>query len=199
MIDCPNGEMRDRLPDFVHGQLTGAARAEVATHVAGCSACAAELVLLRELRETLRQGPRVDVARIVAALPAAGRSAAATRGAGRPDWSRFNWRVAAAVAALAVGGGSVAVWNQMTRASNPSVETRVAGPRTPSGSGVAGVAGDSGVQRVAAANLSIDADLVEASAAELEALLRDLESFDGLPAGEPDPVAPTPGDAEGQR
>ncbi len=54
MIDCPNGEMRDRLPDFVHDQLTASLRAEVSAHLAGCAACAAEVTLLHELRVTLR-------------------------------------------------------------------------------------------------------------------------------------------------
>ncbi|MDQ3997535.1 MAG: zf-HC2 domain-containing protein, partial [Gemmatimonadota bacterium] len=60
MIDCPNGDIRDQLPDFVHDQLSPRARGVVSAHVAGCAACAAELSLLRELRGTLRAAPTVD-------------------------------------------------------------------------------------------------------------------------------------------
>lgn len=179
MIDCPNGGIRDQLPDFVHDQLKATARAAVAAHVAQCAACAAEVTLLRELRGTLRKGPTVDVARIVAALPAPSR---VPRDGGR----RFSWRVAAAVAALVVGGGSAAIMSGRLREQGvpgPQVE-RQAPPAAP------------GVQQVAASGISIDADLGEASAAELEALLEDLETFDGLPAGEPEPPPATSGPGE---
>lgn len=184
MIDCPNDEMRDRLPDLVHDQLSAAARAEVAAHVAACAACAAEVALLRQLCWTLRAAPAVDVPRIVAALPSPRRHVAGTARSAKPAWARFNWRIAAAVAALAVGGGSAAVWSRMGQQSGARNETPI-----PSQT-------DAGVQRVAANNVSIDADLGEASTAELEALLRDLDSFDGLPAGEPEPMVPSPSDSE---
>jgi hypothetical protein len=142
----------------------------------------------------LRAGPAVDVSKIVAALPAPRRRVSAALRSPNPAWERFNWRVAAAVVALAVGGGSAAVWSRMTSGSGSGTENRVA-QATPTRP----VASDSGVQRVAAANLSIDADLGEASVAELDALLRDLDSFDGLPAGEPESMLPSPSDAEGQR
>jgi hypothetical protein len=38
----------------------------------------------------------------------------------------------------------------------------------------------------------MDADLAEASAVELEELIEELETFDGLPAGEPEPGLATP-------
>jgi anti-sigma factor RsiW len=180
MIDCQNGEMRDQLPDFVHEQLPAAARVAVAAHVATCAACAAEVALLRELRGAMRAGPKVDVARIVALLPAASRRGdrwAAGRVAQR---RRFDWRVAAAIVALAAGGGAAAVLSGGRR--GPDVPLPIAG-------------NTSAVQQIAT-TVSIDADLGEASAVELQALLEDLEDFDGLPAGEPEPPAATPGDAE---
>jgi anti-sigma factor RsiW len=196
MIDCPNAEMRDRLPDLVHDQLTVTVRAEVTAHVTGCAACAAEVALLRQLHTALRAAPAVDVSKIVAALPAPRRRLSAAVRSRNATWERFDWRVAAAVVALVVGGGSAAVWSRMTSGGGSGTETPVgvqaAAPRL-------GDPTDSGVQRVAAANLSIDADLGEASVAELDALLRDLDSFDGLPAGEPEPMLPSPSDAEGQR
>ena len=182
MIDCPNGEIRDRLPDFVHGQLDGAARVEVSAHVADCAACTAELTLLRELRASLRWAPPVDVARIVAALPRSGAPERAPHPSPRRASERFDWRVAAAIVALAVGGGSVAIWNQMSRPGSP-------GPAPV----VEDAASAAGVQRVATATLTIDADLADASAGELDALLQELESFDGLPAGEPESLLPNPG------
>ena len=189
MIDCPNGEIRDKLPDFVHDQLDSQRRAEVSAHVAACAACAAEVTLLRELRASLRAAPPVDVGRIVAALP---RSRRSTGASGHRLPERFSWRIAAAVAALAVGGGSAAVWNLYERGGEPE-NPPVAGPVLPRGG-----TGEE-VQRVAAADLAIDADLAEASTVELESLLEELESFDGLPAGEPEPLLPSPGDEAPER
>src|SRR5918999_906417 len=171
MTDCRNGEIRDQLPDFVHEQLPAATRAAVAAHVATCAECAAEVALLRELRGAMRAGPSVDVARIVAALPRTG-----DRGTLVPRRHRrwLDWRLAAAIVALAVGGGAAAILT--VRSPESSAPLPVA--RAP-------VSAGAGVQQVAATNVSIDADLGEASAVELEELLDDLDSFDGLPAGEP--------------
>lgn len=179
MIDCPNGEIRDQLPDFMHDQLNATARAAVATHVAHCAACKAELTLLRELRGTLRSGPVVDVARIVAALPGPSRVP-------RDGRRRLTWRVAAAIAALMVGGSAAAILSGRLRepevpGSSVAQQTAPEAPR---------------VQQVATSGISIDADLAEASAVELQAFLEDLETFDGLPAGEPEPPPGTPGVGE---
>jgi anti-sigma factor RsiW len=187
MIDCPKGEIRDQLPDFLHDQLSTRARAVVSAHVAGCAACAAELSLLRELRGTLRAAPTVDVARVVASLPAPPRGAAA---GSRPRL--FDWRIAAAVAALAVGGGSAALLTEGLRRGETDRD-RIAQPPVPARETAAS---PEAAQQVATTGLSIDADLAEASTVELQALLEELEAFDGLPSDEPEPPPMTPGVGE---
>src|ERR1043165_8137988 len=105
MNDCSNAEIRDRLPDLLHDRLDARARAEVVAHVEACADCRAELELLRSARAMFAaQAPRVDVGRIVQALP----TRAQTR---RRSW--VNWRVAAVVTFLVVGGGSVAVMSRV--------------------------------------------------------------------------------------
>jgi hypothetical protein len=70
MSDCLNGDLRDLFPDLAAERLSGAERARVASHVAGCAACAAEVELLRAARRVMSRGvPVVDIAQIVAALP----------------------------------------------------------------------------------------------------------------------------------
>ena len=71
MRDCVNAELRDLLPDYARGRLSGAGRAAVERHVASCADCAAELEILRAAGRALGVAPAVDVARIVAALPPA--------------------------------------------------------------------------------------------------------------------------------
>ena len=182
MVDCPNGEIRDQLPDYVHEQLPVAIRATVSAHVATCAACSAELALLRELRGSMQVVPTVDVGKIVAALPTASRIRQAPATAASVRWTRFNWRVAASIAVLAVGGGAAAILSG------------VQGPEI--GPGPNADATTLAARQVATTAAGVDSYLSEASAVELEALLDDLESFDGLPAGEPDLAVPAPGDAE---
>jgi anti-sigma factor RsiW len=101
MIDCPNGDVRDLLPDYLHDRLASSERMSVERHLAECAACRDELTLLRDLRGTLRRAPRIDVAAVAAAIPA-------YRPAARKSWAR-DWRVAAAIVAIAVGGTSIAL------------------------------------------------------------------------------------------
>ena len=55
MIDCPNGDVRDALPEYLNDRLDPARRAEVESHLLRCDACRAELSLLRDLRATMRR------------------------------------------------------------------------------------------------------------------------------------------------
>lgn len=100
MTDCPDGLTRDLLPEYAHGAL-GAAEAErVRAHLAGCAVCREELALLAQVREAMTHGTaRVDVAAIVAALPA-------PRGPVRRVAASHRWQyLAAAGLVLAVGSG----------------------------------------------------------------------------------------------
>jgi len=99
MIDCPNGAVRDLLPDYLHDRLEASARGSVERHLAECAACRDELALLRDLRGTLRRAPRIDVAAVAAAIPAYQPPA-------RTTWST-GWRAAAAITAIVIGGTSM--------------------------------------------------------------------------------------------
>ena len=70
MTECPNANVRDLLPDLVHGRLDAETRVMVEAHLAGCADCAAEQALLRDLRASLRRTPHLDLAAIAAAVPA---------------------------------------------------------------------------------------------------------------------------------
>jgi len=170
MIDCPNAEMRDRLPDLLQGRLEPEMRSRVAAHVASCSACAAELRLLRELRSALRT-PEIDVSRVVSVLPSPGgwtRDPADPRARLARRW--LDWRVAAAVAAIVIGLGSTAVRERARVGSAP--------------------------ERVATVDFSVDAYLGEASAVEVETLVSDRDGVVGWPPRAPEPALPPPADGE---
>ncbi|HUQ45469.1 MAG TPA: zf-HC2 domain-containing protein [Gemmatimonadaceae bacterium] len=117
MTDCPNGDMRDLLPDLLHDRLALAVRRDVELHVGTCAECRAELALLRAMRVSLGRGPAVDVAAVAAAIPA-------YRSPARRAWG--GWRAAAAIMILAAGGTSVAV---LQRGRDGAVVRTVAAPR----------------------------------------------------------------------
>ncbi|HJQ20722.1 MAG TPA: zf-HC2 domain-containing protein, partial [Gemmatimonadaceae bacterium] len=107
MRDCDNLEVRERLPDLLHGTLADAARAEAEDHVASCADCAAELALLRSVRDGIAHAPGVDVDRIVAAIPPYRRSP-------RRDVRALSWRVAAALVFVAAGA---TLWSSAARST----------------------------------------------------------------------------------
>jgi hypothetical protein len=110
MTDCPNVEMRDRLPDLANDTLGAAERDLVLIHLGECAACTAEIEILRTTRLILvTTTPKVNVAGIVMALPQYGlRSISDAPTARRNGWAN-SWRAAAAVAFLAAGVGSYAM------------------------------------------------------------------------------------------
>src|SRR3712207_3311763 len=109
MFDCANVEMRELLPELAAGSLNAPTRRRVEDHVQRCAECASELETLRLVRGAFGAAPSVDTRAIVAALPkppvTRGKDGGAARGVGR--W--VDWRVAAALTMITVGGLSVAV------------------------------------------------------------------------------------------
>ena len=108
MFDCANVAMRELLPELAAGTLDAPTRTRVEAHVATCAECASELETLRLVRAAFASAPAVDTGRIVAALP----KPAAVVPPARPQiaprrW--MDWRVAAALTLVTVGGLSVVV------------------------------------------------------------------------------------------
>ena len=188
MTDCTNVLMRERLPDLLHERLDAAARAEVQAHLAACAECAAELTLLREARRAMQRVPVVDVARIVAALPAptaavpplrvtrGGLSpdvhrSATRRGGAVPPWRRY----AVAAALLLAVGIPGASWMQ-SRSTTADGGPTVAG----AAASVAAASGD----RLLAVNVEGLTD------DDFAGLLDGLENLDAVPASDPLPVMP---------
>jgi hypothetical protein len=112
MSDCPNADIRDLLPDLLHDRLDAGTRARVVAHIDDCADCRSELELLRFARSSLdRDTPRVEVNRIVAALPTPSSVRPLQR---RRGWRVLNdWRIAAAVTFIVAGGTSVVVMHNV--------------------------------------------------------------------------------------
>lgn len=173
MTDCPRGDIRDVLPDLIHGTLEATVRAEVERHVATCAECAAEVALLRSMQAALSRGPRVDTARIAAAVRDARRIGAPSAGAPRPAARRHGlrsqWRIAAGIAAVAVGVMSYAIASDRLGVPN-------ARPSRPTATQAATEA-DRGI--------SFDGGVSDLSDSEVQALLQTLDDIQAVPDVEP--------------
>ena len=198
MIDCPNGDVRDVLPDFLHGRLDAFRRAEVELHLAECEACREELSLLRALRATMSHTPRVHVEAIAGAI-------APYRAPVRQSWAT-GWRTAAAIAAIAVGGTSIALLRDRgPEADRPAIpRTAIVAESVPAGhnTGIVAAVPDSlasaptppraGRTTPEPAFTSTDRGelamaggaIGELSDVELSALVEGIESLEALPSAE---------------
>jgi len=201
MIDCPNADIRDRLPDLLHERLDRETRAVVLSHVEGCAACRAELALLRELRGAT-PGQRVDVSAIARAIVSRTTDVRQSPRA-RRQFSWSDWRLAAAVTVIVLGGTSVATLYGTRRAASDGDTTRAApvaivsppavvGVGTTSGAGArraaSGRAASAAPEVTPASELSMAGGVSDLSDSDLRSLLDDIEQLDALPVTEPEPV-----------
>ena len=214
MSDCTNVVMRELLPDLAAGTLDAATRAHVEAHVAGCAECTSELETLHLVRSAFATAAPVSTARVVAALPkppgAAPHRAAAASSPRALRW--MDWRIAAALTMIAVGGLSVAVTQRreptasngrdstlLTRVDStiqptvqqPAVVPNISDSATPKTPAVAPI-----VPRSSAVQLALDArgegDLDDASFQALLGALDEIDRGPIAPSAEPDgsPVLP---------
>lgn len=153
MSECLSAEMRDVLPEFVHGQLDDGRAAEVRAHLADCADCVAEVELLRAVMSAAPAAPEMNIDRIVRALPtptrhgfllhrgrATGSPVTPVASPVLPHRSRILSRpvvkIAAAVAIVTAGGLSLLVGRDVLRPDTqvgqlaPSIDngTRAANP-----------------------------------------------------------------------
>jgi anti-sigma factor RsiW len=190
MTDCPNGEIRDLLPDLVHARLDAGERDRVKAHIAGCQDCTAEVALLERIRASAGRGASVNVERVVSALPRAGRAG-----------SRWTRSIGLRIAAGLVGLIAAASWFQFTRGDvTPRSGTQVAviAPETTwttekivlpvVSESARSVAAKPPV--VASRQISLDDDLTDLSDGELRSLLGALDSFEAVTRVEPAALDP---------
>jgi hypothetical protein len=72
MSDCPNIEIRELLPEFMHGMLDPRAHQRVQSHLDVCADCSAELALLQAVKaagEIQLPTPAIDVSQVASAIP----------------------------------------------------------------------------------------------------------------------------------
>lgn len=196
MTDCENVEVRELLPELLHGMLSARERATVERHLASCVACTSELELLGRVRTLMAQAPAVDVGRVSAALSAARRPAspplvAITAASPRERLARSRvrpWQAIAAAMLLVVGLTAAGLTALRQTADSPvSSQTVVApaGKATTETPPVAVVAVETTGD---ASALSLGGVLSALTDAELEEMITELDDLAALPATEPRPI-----------
>jgi anti-sigma factor RsiW len=169
MRDCPNGEVRDLLPAFVHGRLEAAEAARVREHLAACEDCEVEVAVLRSLHDELTAPVPVDLASVTAGVLArttggvrlvdAPTDVAPRGAAARPT----RWLRAAALV-LAVGGGSLLAVQQVLGPGTGPGQPAPQGPVVAMAGETAGLGFGGGVSDLA----DVDLQELEAAVAALE-------------------------------
>ncbi len=181
MIDCPNGDVRDLLPDLLHDRLPPAHGEIVRAHVDTCALCRDELALLQSLRASMRRAPLINVEPIVAALPVPGAARA-------PRWfGAVAWRAAAAALVVSVGATTLAVVQRQSDVAPVSMASRpvlTGGARVPSTAPPVTNPALTAPRELAVASSSVS-DLTDG---ELATLLGEIETLDVIPSVEVESV-----------
>jgi len=184
MNKCTNSEIQDLLPELEHGKLAAAVRQTVEEHLAGCESCREDLEIIRTVKGAAVFAPSIDAESVVRQIPPY-RMPVPSKQA--PARSRVvEWLVAATVAVLLVGGGSVLQHRQPEQAAQGTTN------------GEPGAVAPYDVKPVPVATteparahthaLVLTADTQELSDGNLQQLMDEMENFDALPNSEPEPV-----------
>lgn len=195
MNKCTNSDVQEMLPDLLHRRLADDARKRVEAHVATCESCQEDLDVLRTVKGAAVFAPSIDVDRVVRQIPPYRTIVPAIE---RPASTRVvSWLVAASLALVVLGGGSVLmVQSKDSRASNSAGYNRVpshvaTGRDMTKSSPVESVTVPRTVVPFLAPHphaLALAADADGLSDGSLVQLMNDMDGFDALPSSEPDPV-----------
>jgi anti-sigma factor RsiW len=194
MNKCTDSAIREMLPDLLHGTLAADAKGRVEAHLATCEECREELRVLRTVHAAAVFAPRIDVDRVVRQIPPYERIVPPVEVPARSR--RLSWAVAATLAVVILGGGSLVVL-QRDPAPVPAVgsdaqlpvllPTQVppAGSRTPEQASIPSATVGTPAQLPM---LALAGDVAELSDVDLAQLMDEMSGFDALPTSEPEPV-----------
>ncbi|MFN2635939.1 MAG: zf-HC2 domain-containing protein [Gemmatimonadaceae bacterium] len=182
------------LPDLLHGALGASDRARVESHLGVCESCRQELEVIRTVKSAALFEPTIDAAGIARQIPPYARIAPSIEA---PARSRtMSWLVAASLAVVIAGGGSLLLGRQNSQV----VGNRVAVTQSATERSLPVASPQESVQATVAASntgststgqihvLALAAGVDGLSDGDLRQLMRDMDQFDALPATEPDPV-----------
>ena len=196
MNKCIDSNIQELLPDLLHGTLPADARARVEAHLATCDECREDVEVLRTVKTAAVFAPRIDVDSVVRQIPP---YRAILPVAERPASTRVvSWLVAAALAVVVVGGGSLVlmrpnagkVQSPVASTQLPATPTRIESSAVASGMQNGGISSKPAVASAPARPraLALAANVDDLSDGDLVQLMNEMNRFDALPASDPDPV-----------
>ncbi|MBK8249221.1 MAG: zf-HC2 domain-containing protein [Gemmatimonadetes bacterium] len=183
MLDCNNIDIREQLPDLLHGRLDATRVALVEQHLSACAECRAELDVLRSARAVLTATPtpRIDHQAILAAV---------ARTHVTPEARPVRWRWAAAITLVILGGTSVATAVRSFRNDPTSDSTQVpaivASIDTPTAVPTSTPTVVPTVGEPSAVRLTAGGGIDDLADEDLEALIGALEKIEVAPHAEPE-------------
>ena len=200
MNKCTDSDIQEMLPDLLHRTLADGERVRVEEHLATCESCQEDLDVLRTVKNAAVFAPSIDVDRVVRQIPPYQTIIPETERplTKRPVTTRMvSWVVAASLALVALGGGSVLLQSNGSPASRspgsqklPNAVAKAPEPTKPNAPESV-IAIIQPVQPIAAAPphaLALAAEADGLSDGGLVQLMNDMDGFDALPGSEPDPV-----------
>ena len=194
MNKCTDSDIQEMLPDLLHGALPADARGRVKAHLATCEECREDLEVLRAVNSAAVFAPKIAVDRVVAQIPPYRMIAP---GVDHPARTRVvSWLVAASLAVVVLGGGSLLLIQPRAATQAVAVDVPGSAPAIPSTAGTVATKNVKSLTpsptTVTAAPhpyaLALAADVDGLSDGSLVQLMNEMNRFDGLPASEPDPV-----------
>jgi hypothetical protein len=199
MNKCTDSDIQEMLPDLLHRALSDSERRRVEAHVATCESCREDLDVLRTVKSAAVFAPSIDVNRVVSQIPPYRTILPETeRPAIRPPATRMvSWLVAASLALVALGGGSVLLQSNRLPTSPPALDdqpsTAIATTLEPTKASqvesvVAVGTRTPAVEAQHPHALALAAEADGLSDGGLVQLMNDMDNFDALPGSEPDPV-----------
>ena len=192
MNECTDSNVREMLPDLLHSTLAPDAKGRVEAHLATCEECREDLEVLRTVKEAAVFAPAIDVDHVVRQIPP---YRTIVPGTERPASTRIvSWLVAASLAVVVIGGGSLVVARQNSTdlpyaiVSDPApvVPTPTQSITVVPNASQPGTTVASASTRPHA--LALAANVDDLSDGNLVQLMDEMNRFDALPASEPDPV-----------
>ena len=195
MNKCTESDIQEMLPDLLHRALPADAKARVEAHLATCAECREDLEVLRVVSSAAVFAPAIDVDRVVAQIPP---YRMIVPGVERPARTRVvSWLVAASMAIVVIGGGSLILTQYGVRQRPGDVATRQPSVQIPTqpAAVAAGTAKPISPTKTVAATapphthaLALAADVDGLSDGSLQQLMSEMNRFDALPNSEPEPV-----------
>ena len=193
MTKCNAIEIRESLPDLIHAGVSGAEAGRIEAHVAACADCREELRVLRTVHGAAVFAPSIDTQRIVMVIPPYA-GVPVTERPSLPRRTRTYAWLAAATVAIAFATVMVSSSGDDDLRTVPGVSPSPVAqvPTTPEPGESASVVEAVPPAIVASAgprpSLALAGGLDDLSDVSLVALMTSMETFDALPAAEPDPV-----------